>query len=98
MKRSFLALFALAMIGLSSGCCGWWPHHGYAPGGYPAGGACPGGNCPPGQQGFPAGSYYSPESTQSVNMGVPQPIEGPVTYGPVIHHSAQMPLESLPTF
>jgi hypothetical protein len=97
MKRSLLALFALAMIGMSTGCCGWWGHHGYAPGGYPAG-ACPSGNCPPGQQGFPSGSYYAPESTQSVNMGVPQPIEGPVTYGPVIHHSAQMPLESLPTF
>lgn len=106
MKRSLFVLLATASIGYFTGCC---CHHGTGWGGfrYPTGNPCPGGVCPPGgTYSVPPGqsSYYSNTAVESVQMGVPQPIEGPVTYAPVgypvapILHTAAMPLESLPTY
>jgi len=104
MKRFLFALFAVATIGFSSGCYGWyWPHWGWHGPGFGAPGGAPG-QVMPGQA-VPQGSYYQgPASPQSVQMGVPQPVDGPVTAVPggypahTVPRTAAMPLESLPTY
>lgn len=102
MKRSLLALVALTMIGLTSGCCGWWwPHYGYSPGYYAPSGGCPSGNCGvnPGPGVPPQSTYYeAPGAVQSAQQGVPVPMDGPVTFSPAVPQTAAMPLESLPTY
>ena len=118
MKRCLFALLAVSTLTFT-GCC-WWPSWGQRGccygggqntfgGGYysqPSGGNCPGGACGPSSGGYvmPQSSYYQDSGTQNAQLGVPQPIDGPVTtmpagyYGGPVTHTAAMPLESLPTF
>lgn len=114
MKRfAFTALGVLA-LSVSSGCCGWlWPCRGYS--GYPYGGGYgyPSSGCPTGNCGVAPGTQYAPPQTshyrgynsvESVQMGVPQTIDGPVTYAPAgypaiaVPETAALPLDSLPTY
>lgn len=114
MKRFSLALVGLVVLSFSTGCCGWWGHHGVGYGygnptyGSPSYGSpnCPSGNCgaPPGIQGVPPQtSYYQSGSAHSVQT-VPQTINGPVTFAPAgypavaVPQTAAAPLESLPTY
>lgn len=119
MKRLFLAVAGVALLGISTGCC-CWPNYGsYWGGGYGGYGGCgtgcgtgcgaggcavPGGTVPPGQPVIPPTSYYPGSSVggQQAQIGtpvpVPQPINGPVTYGGAPFQTAAVPLESLPTY
>jgi hypothetical protein len=116
MKRFAFAVLGVLAVTLSSGCCGWlwpcgyssgYPYRGY---GYPSTG-CPTGNCgvAPGTQYVPphTSHYRSYDSVQSVQMGVPETIDGPVTYLPAgyptvaipaVPELAVAPLDSLPTY
>lgn len=118
MKRCLFALLAISTLTFT-GCCNWW-WPGYNRGccygggqstfggygyGQPAN-PCPNGACGPtgGTYTAPQGTYYSDGGVNSAQLGVPQPIDGPVTTmpagyypGPTVH-TAAMPLESLPTY
>lgn len=96
--------------GGNRGCCYGGGYNTYGGGyyGQPSGGNCPGGACGPSSGGgyvMPQSSYYQQDGgTHAAQLGVPQPIDGPVTtmpagyYGGPVTHTAAMPLESLPTF
>ncbi len=123
MKRFAFALLGVVILSLSTGCCGWWTPFGWQ-GGYGYGGGYAPGGCATGNCGVPQGgqggtyvgpqtsNFHSPESFQGVQMGIPQPIQGPVTAVPTgypaiaspnypqapVPQMATMPLESLPTY
>lgn len=122
MTRFALTLLGMVALGLSTGCCHWWSPCGPRGCGYSGGVGYAQPGCPTGNCGIPQGGqivaphtsqYHSPESFQGVHMGVPQPIEGPITTFPVGKpittispneypfappQVAAQPLDSLPTY
>lgn len=104
MKRFAAVLCSASMIVFSAGCCCGLFHHGY---GWPGCGvpACPPAGCP--TPGYPAGPQVLPPATSYHPAAEPvhtvyvdpQPVSGPVTVSaPVVHQTAMVPLDPLPTY